>query len=239
MKITTIMFDLDGTLLPMDNDEFTKKYFGLLTKYMTPYGYEAKALTDAVWTGTAAMVRNNGSEPNEKTFWKKFAEIYGEKSLDDLPIFDEFYRTDFCKAKEFCGCNPKAAETVHKLKENGYRTVLATNPIFPAIATESRIGWAGVSPDDFELYTTYENIGYCKPNPEYYREIARRVGVSPEECLMVGNDVDEDMKAAQAADMNVFLLTDNVINRGNDDISVYPHGSYNELWDYIASPQFS
>ena len=239
MKITTILFDLDGTLLPMDNDEFTKKYFGLLTKYMQPYGYEAKALTNAVWTGTAAMVKNDGSKPNEKAFWGKFSEIYGQKSLDDISIFEKFYQTDFQKSKEFCGCNSKAAETVHKLKGRGYRVVLATNPIFPAIATESRITWAGLSPNDFELYTTYENIGYCKPNPEYYAEITRRIKVSPEECLMVGNDVNEDMKAAQTAKMNVFLLTDNIINRENDDISVYPNGSYGELWDYIARPQFN
>ena len=106
----------------------------------------------------------------------------------------------------------------------GLRVALATNPIFPAVATQSRIRWAGLESEDFELYTTYENIGYCKPNPDYYREIAKRLGVSPEGCLMVGNDVTEDMVASETG-MQVFLLTDCLINKERKDISVYPRGS--------------
>ena len=121
---------------------------------------------------------------------------------------------------------------VHSLKEMGYRVALATNPIFPLVATESRIGWAGLEPQDFELYTTYENIGYCKPNPEYYKEIASRLGVSAEQCLMVGNDVTEDMEAAQEAGMSVFLITDCLINKERKDISAYHRGSFEQLLDY-------
>lgn len=47
MKLTTILFDLDGTLLPMDNDEFTRGYFKLLAAKMAPLGYEPKRLVDA------------------------------------------------------------------------------------------------------------------------------------------------------------------------------------------------
>lgn len=232
MKITTILFDLDGTLLPMDNDEFTKGYFKLLVKKLAPYGYEPQKLIDGIWSGTAAMVKNDGTKPNEQAFWEKFSEIFGEKARTDKPLFDEFYEKEFQSAKAICGFNPKAAVAVHTIKEMGYRIALATNPIFPSTATESRISWAGFDPNDFELYTTYENIGYCKPNPEYYREIARRLGVNPEQCLMVGNDVTEDMEAAQKAGMSVFLLTDCLINKERKDISAYPRGSFEQLMDF-------
>lgn len=232
MKITTILFDLDGTLLPMDNDEFTKGYFKLLVKKLAPYGYESQKLIDGIWSGTAAMVKNDGTKPNEQAFWEKFSKVFGEKALADKPLFDEFYEKEFQSAKAICGFNPKAAVAVHTIKEMGYRIALATNPIFPSTATESRISWAGFESNDFELYTTYENIGYCKPNPEYYREIARRLGVSPEQCLMVGNDVTEDMEAAQKAGMSVFLLTDCLINKERKDISAYPRGSFEQLMDF-------
>ena len=232
MKITTILFDSDGTLLPMDNDEFTKGYFKLLVKKLAPYGYEPQKLIDGIWSGTAAMVKNDGTKTNEQAFWEKFSEVFGEKALADKPLFDEFYKKEFQNAKAICGYNPKAAIAVHTIKEMGFRIALATNPIFPSTATESRISWAGFDPNDFELYTTYENIGYCKPNPEYYREIARRLGVSPEQCLMVGNDVTEDMEAAQKAGMSVFLLTDCLINKERKDISVYPRGSFEQLIDF-------
>ena len=232
MKITTILFDLDGTLLPMDNDEFTKGYFKLLVKKLAPYGYEPQKLIDGIWSGTAAMVKNNGTKTNEQAFWEKFSEVFGEKALADKPLFDEFYENEFQNAKAICGYNPKAAVAVHTIKEMGFRIALATNPIFPSTATESRIRWAGFEPNNFELYTTYENIGYCKPNPDYYREIAKRLGVSPEQCLMVGNDVTEDMEAAQNAGMSVFLLTDCLINKERKDISVYPRGSFEQLMDF-------
>lgn len=232
MKITTILFDLDGTLLPMDNDEFTKGYFKLLVKKLAPYGYEPQKLIDGIWSGTAAMVKNDGTKTNEQSFWEKFSEVFGEKALADKPLFDEFYENEFQNAKAICGYNPKAAVAVHTIKEMGFRIALATNPIFPSIATESRISWAGFDPNDFELYTTYENIGYCKPNPEYYREIARRLGLSLEQCLMVGNDVTEDMEAAQKAGMSVFLLTDCLINKERKDISAYPRGSFEQLIDF-------
>ena len=102
MKITTVLFDLDGTLLPMDNEEFTKAYFKLLAKKLVPYGYEAEQLVDAIWAGTAAMVKNDGSQSNEAAFWKKFSSICGEKVLADKPLFDEFYLKEFQEAKEIC-----------------------------------------------------------------------------------------------------------------------------------------
>ena len=232
MKITTVLFDLDGTLLPMDQDAFVKAYFGLLAKKLAPHGYEADRLIPAIWSGTKAMVMNSGKVTNEEAFWDDFTRTYRADARKDIPLFDEYYRTDFQQVQAVCGFHEGAAQTVALVKELGLRVALATNPIFPAVATESRIRWAGLQPEDFELYTTYENSNYCKPNPDYYRTILKHLCVKPEECLMVGNDVGEDMVAAKLG-MQVFLLTDCLINKHNEDISQYPHGSFPELMAFI------
>lgn len=232
MSIKVVLFDLDGTLLPMDQDVFVKSYFGLLAKKLAPYGYEAEKLVPAIWQGTGAMVKNDGSKSNEEAFWTAFSGILGEKVMDDLPLFDEFYRKEFGGAKEACGFNPKAAEVIVFLKEKGVRFALATNPIFPSVVTENRIRWAGLSPEDFEFYTTYETCRYCKPNPRYYEDIVEKLGVKAEECLMVGNDVTEDM-IAETLGMKVFLLTDCMINKEDKDITVYPHGDFMKLTEYL------
>lgn len=230
--LTTILFDLDGTLLPMDQDIFVKAYFkGLATK-VVPLGYDPQQLGQTIWKGMEAMIKNDGSRTNEDVFWEVFVAAYGEKCLADKPVFEEFYRVEFQKVAEACGFNPMAKETVEKLKEMGYRVALATNPLFPAIATESRIRWAGLTPEDFELYTTYENSNHCKPNPEYYKDVLRTIGCQPEECIMVGNDVEEDM-IAETLGMKVFLLTDCLINRKEKDISGYPQGGFTELLEYL------
>ncbi len=233
--ITTVLFDLDATLLPMDNDEFIKVYFGLLAKKLIPYGYEQDSLVKAVWTGTEGMVRNDGTCTNEEAFWNTFKNTLGEKCLQDKPIFDQFYCNEFNQARVVCQDNPLTRKAVETIKRKELRVVLATNPLFPAIATEARIRWAGFEPEEFEHYTTYENSHYCKPNPKYYLEVLDHIGCRPEECLMVGNDVIEDIEAGQAAGLDVFLITDHIINRKNTDISIYKHGSFEDFISYIDS----
>lgn len=232
MALKWILFDLDGTLLPMDQDDFIKVYFGGLSKRMAVHGYDADTLVKAVWKGTESMIKNDGSVTNDVVFWKAFRDIYGENVMSDIEKFDEFYQTDYDKVKDICGYNEKAAKTIDALSDMGYTLVLATNPIFPSIATEKRMKWAGLDKEKFLLYTTYENSSSCKPNPAYYIEILDKIGAKPEECLMVGNDVSEDM-VAEKLGMKVFLLTDCLINKKDADISVYPNGSFDELMKYV------
>ena len=227
-----VLFDLDGTLLPMDQDDFIKAYFGGLVKMLAVHGYDPEIVTKSIWAGTGAMMKNNGECTNEDTFWKNFAGFFGDKVYDDAPYFEEFYRTEFQKVADVCGFAPQANEVIQALKKANTRIVLATNPLFPAVATYSRIRWAGMKPEDFELVTTYENSRYCKPNLKYYEDILATIGVAPEECLMVGNDVSEDM-IAEKLGMKVFLLTDCLINKDNVDISKYPNGSFGELMEFL------
>ncbi len=232
--ITTILFDLDGTLLPMDQEVFVKAYFGGMAAWMAPHGYEAKPLIDAIWQGTAAMVRNTGERTNEEAFWDCFAGIFGEKSRRDIPLFDAFYVQEFYKVQAVCGRHPHVPALIRALQGAGLRLVLATNPIFPPVATHARIGWAGLAPADFVYCTTYDNSRHCKPHPDYYRDILAHLSLTPEECLMVGNDVAEDMVAATLG-MKVFLLTDCLINKAGTDITRYPRGDIEALTAYLKA----
>lgn len=83
MGITTILFDLDGTLLPMDNDVFTKGYFKLLIQKLSPYGYNPQELVGAIWEGTEAMVKNDDQNSNYEVFWKTFAQVLGYRVYYD------------------------------------------------------------------------------------------------------------------------------------------------------------
>ena len=232
--ITAILFDLDGTLLPMDQEVFLKAYLGGLCKKMVPHGYDPDLLVKSIWKGTAAMVANDGSSRNDDRFWETFEATCQRNVRADEPVFEDFYRNEFQAVQSACGFDSRSAETIAELKKQGYRLILATNPLFPAIATQSRAKWAGLVPEDFEHITTYENSFHCKPNPDYYREILDKLHLKAEQCLMVGNDVDEDMFARELG-MKVFLLTDCLINKHDKDISQYPNGSFPELLEYIRS----
>ena len=232
MKVKAILFDLDGTLLPMDQEQFTKAYFKLLAARLASRGYDPEKLIESIWAGVTAMVKNGGNCTNEEAFWRVFTQIYGEDAIKDKPYIDDFYAEEFNQVQSVCGFTPAAREVVDLLKEKGKMLVLATNPIFPAVATRNRMRWAGLAPEDFSWYTTYENCCHSKPNPEYYLDILKKIGLKAEECLMVGNDVAEDM-VAETLGMKVFLLTDCLINKREQDITQFAHGGFQELMEYV------
>ena len=234
--ITTVFFDLDGTLLPMELDSFLETYFDLLIKKLSAHGYDAESTTNGMWESLFAMLNNDGSRTNEEAFWDRFSQEVGKDARSDMAIFQDFYNNEFHGTKVACGFDPKAVNTVVAVKARGLRVVLATNPLYPAIATENRIRWAGFDPEDFEVYTTFENYCHCKPNPAYYQDIMDNLGLKPEECLMVGNDAIEDT-AAEKAGIKVFLLPKYLVNRQNVDISSYPQGDFDDLLNYIDKLQ--
>lgn len=232
MKTAAVLFDLDGTLLPMDQDLFIKKYFESLAYYMSKHGYDPKQLAVTVYRGSMKMMANDSGKTNEAVFWDNFASVFGKESLKDIPLFEEYYKTEFQKLSRYCGYTESAKRVVGELKQAGIKVILATNPVFPAVATESRIRWAGLDKEDFEFITTYENSYHCKPSAAYYREVTETAGVRAEECIMVGNDVSDDMPAENLG-MKVFLLTDCLINTKGKDISPYPNGGFDGLSAFL------
>lgn len=232
--LKAILFDLDGTLLPADQDEFTAKYFQALAAHTARCGYDAKRVVDCVWKGTLAMLKNKGEDTNENVFWRVFEAEFGEAKSGIKPKFDEFYEHGFNETKALCGFTEKANMAVAAAKARGVPVILATNPIFPIEAQIKRVRWAGVNPDDFALITSYENSRYCKPRPEYYIDIANSFNCRPDECLMIGNDTVDDMTAAKLG-MRVFLITDCLINKPDLDISVFPHGDADKLIEFLKA----
>ena len=232
--ITTILFDLDGTLLPMDTRKFAGAYFEALSAKTAGSGYEAGEFINGIVTGIKVMIDNDGRRTNEEVFWDVLRERCKMERKELETFFVDFYQNEFDSVQGSCGHNEQAPRLFHDLKRRGYRVALATNPVFPDIATRKRVSWAGIEADEFACYTTYENSCYCKPNIGYYEEVLGKLQVTPEECLMVGNDVDEDM-VAEKIGMSVFLVTDCLLNRSGTDINRYPHGDYNDLRAYIES----
>lgn len=231
MKYQAILFDLDGTLLPMDNDAFTMGYLNLLSETVAPYGFKKETMIPAMWKGVAAMVKNDGSRLNSEVFWEVFSEILGKETLKQIPRFDTFYENEFHKAISFTQPTKKAAEAVAAARGCSERVILATNPFFPRVAVNSRLTWAGLSSTDFDLITDYDNSTFCKPNPAYYHEILGRFDLSPANCLMVGNNTDEDILAAKKAGLSTFLLADCLIAKG--EIPETPKGSFDDLIEFL------
>ena len=62
----------------------------------------------------------------------------------------------------------------------------------------------------------------------------QKLDLKPDECIMIGNDFSEDIVPTEKLGIQGFLLKDCLIHKGNQDISVYPQGGFEELKKYLA-----
>lgn len=236
MGIQHILFDLDGTLLPMVQDEFVKFYMPLLAKAYLSKGVpvEPKKFIGAVWAGYEAMVKNDGSRTNREAFWSYIDPELPIGAEESEKIAEEFYGGEFNQAVCTTRPTPLADQIVKTVKGKGLGTYLATNPVFPRCATMNRMRWAGLEAEDFSLITTYETCSFCKPNPEYYKKILDTFSLDPAECLMVGNDVGEDL-SIRTLGVKTFLVTDTMENKSNLPIETEYQGSLKELLEFVET----
>ena len=234
-----ILFDLDGTLLPLDNDRFTEVYLRTLAHRSAAWGYDPHTVAKAIQKACVAMIRNDGTKTNGQAFWDAFKALTPNMSSEEIdrtiPNFDNFYRDPdgFHLAKVASRENPLAASVLAAAHRKAEKVILATNPIFPDSAVECRLSWIGLSFADFDHVTTYNNCTFSKPNPKYFASILAQHGLQPEECLMVGNNVGEDILPATAVGIPTLLITDCLINEQDHPLDGIRACTFAELENII------
>lgn len=231
--IKSVLFDLDGTLLPLDQDAFFREYLKHMGRRAASIA-EPKQFINQLLASTGTMINSKDkTKTNQQVFWEDFLANVGIAEDVLVPVMDNFYEMDFVLVKPTTRASKAARQAVMAVLELGLEVVVATNPIFPIHAVRQRIDWAGLGDINFKHVTSYEHCHFCKPNPDYYREIVDRIGRQPQECLMVGNDVEEDLAAAKIG-MKTYLVTDCLLNSKKLDFTTDYQGTLQELADSIA-----
>lgn len=205
-EITTILFDLDGTLLLLDEDKFVEAFGNAFFERCDKLSVDRTTAIKALAKGFDAMMHNDGSQTNEKRFWEVFSATLQMPINEAVSSFLPFYTDEFTQIRSLVRATELPKKIVETVHGKGYRLVLATNPLFPRAATLERIRWAKINPSYFTLITTYEDFSYAKPSLEYYTQILEKIGKRAEQCLMIGNNEVEDMAAASLG-MEIFLVT--------------------------------
>ena len=224
MKKSTILFDMDGTLVPFVNEDFLKLYFKGLTKKLAPLGYEPKKTIDDIWAGTAAMYKNDGSRLNCEAFWETFRARNPELP-DAKPLCDDFYVNEFDETKASLREKRDLKPMMNRLKNAGFELILSTNSVFPLTAIKTRLKWVNLDESDFLLVTNYDNSSFCKPNPKFFTEILENTGKTAGESIVVGNNVKEDILPAKALGITTFWVDDYPENPDEADVSSFNRGS--------------
>ncbi len=202
---SSLLFDLDGTLLDVHMPSFLETYFPCLAPR---FGAEndvpsfKKELLDAV----RLMLQNKRDDrPLARIFLESFAAARGMTPESADAVFRDFHRHDFDRLRPLTRPFPEARPLLEKALSLGYELAIATNPVFMAEPIESRIRWAGLEGIPWSFISSAENMHYCKPHPEYFTEVLDHLGRKPEECVMIGNDPAKDLAAHRVGITTYYL----------------------------------
>lgn len=232
--ITTILFDLDGTLLPIDTEEFTEKYFMEISIKLRDY-FTPEEVVKNIWDSTKYMISNIDPDmTNEEAFFEDFYERINHRAEIINPILNDFYEKDFNNIREISTKSKYMVDAVAMLKEKGYDLVVATNPLFPEKAILHRIEWAGLNKDDFIFISSLEKMHYCKPRLEFYEEVLEIIQRCPQHCMMVGNDIGEDMIAKNLG-MKTYLIEDHIIGTITEGLIIDYRGNYEDFYEFVKA----
>ena len=208
MPITTLLFDLDGTLLDNEIDKFIPVYLKLFASHVAPHLPPQKFVAELL-TGTQQMMTNNDFRLTlEEKFGAHFYPALGVAKEEIEPTLNEFYEKRFGELRGETKVIPSARAAVEWTTQNGLKVGIATNALFPRSAILQRLDWADVSADKFNygVITTFEFMHFAKPSPEYYAETLAWLGARPEETLMIGNEWKNDIAPAHQVGINTFWI---------------------------------
>ncbi|MCF8078505.1 MAG: HAD family hydrolase [Desulfobacterales bacterium] len=204
--IEAVLLDLDNTMVLFDETTYVEEYFERLFPWFSDL-FSPEELTERVMTATGGLRENSGRVSNREFFLDRFDADGTAGRSRVWERFMGFYEEDYPGIRVKASAPAGLQNVLFSLARSRLKLVLASNPVFPLIAQETRMGWAGIAPSHFDLFTHIENMSFVKPNLGYYRQICDMLRVPPASCLMVGNDPVADMEARRAG-LKTYLSTD-------------------------------
>ena len=100
-----------------------------------------------------------------------------------------------------------AAETLHALKERGYHLGILANQV---PGTAQRLAFWGLLPY-FDVLATSAELGIAKPDPKIFEKALEMAGCRPQEAVMVGDRLDNDIRPAKALGMQTVWIRKGVV----------------------------
>ena len=213
MHYTDLVFDLYGTLVDIHTDENdlvwekTALYFGFYGAQCT--GSELKtAFLQEMQRREIQAGQNYEYFPDipfEQVLAVLLRKMGAHGNIDVLAVnAAQLFRIS---SIEYIRPYPHVKEALAFLRQHGFRLWLLSNAQQVFTAYELRcLGLDGMF-DGILLSSDYQ----CrKPDQRFYRALLEKYELSPESCLMIGNDRDTDIAGAMAAGMATLYMHTNL-----------------------------
>lgn len=204
--IKAVLFSPDGALLRCDERALANEYLRLTAAHLDElWGAPraARLLADALHTLAAPR---DAQTANGDLLAETLAAAAGRAPQDVHAALDAGCAARFAALRDSVRPAVAAAEAIALAQQQGLAVVIAANPLYPAAVVRQRLAWAGLpdSADDYALITGSDSAHFVKPDPAYYAEIVARIGVEPDEAIMVGSSLADDVRPAAAARLRTY-----------------------------------
>jgi HAD superfamily hydrolase (TIGR01549 family) len=206
--IKAILLDLDNTLIINPDDTFAKAYLGLAEPFFSQYlgiATSRELLSGIVQTLSQPR---SGEVSNIQHIYNQFQHYTDAPLAKIQATLELFFQNVYPRLATCVAPIPFARDCVIALQDDGYAVVIATNPLYMKTAITQRMIWGQLPLENYALITHAENMHFAKPDPAYYAEIVARVGIEPDEALLIGDNPLNDIQAAQAVGLNTFHVAD-------------------------------
>lgn len=137
--------------------------------------------------------KSDAGELSRHDFWNRAAKILGI-SREDLDV----------KLDEVRGADWQLLDYIKSLKKN-YKTGLLSNVGHGFI--EKIFDEKKPQQDYFDIVVISGEVGVLKPDPHIYQVTAKKLGVTPKECIFV-DDRERNCEGARAVGMRAILYQD-------------------------------
>lgn len=215
---TTLLLDLDGTLLENDVNVSLPVYIQLFSQHVADL-INPDLFVQSLIGGSRLMVENTFPDRTLESVFKSY--FFSETGVDEeqfLPYSQEFYTRLYQEVQHYTQPIPGVTEFMERVSELGFTIVIATNPLFPLTAILQRLAWAGISIDKYPIQqlTSFESSHFAKPNPAYYTEILGKLGWPDGRIVMVGDDLERDIAPSNLIDLETFWIEQAGVNPSGD-----------------------
>ena len=208
-RIEAVLFDMDGVIFDTE-----RVYLEHWMQIFEKYGYEMKK---EIYTSVMGTGREN--------VMRVFKEIYG----DDLPIVQMYKEKDelLVQAVEEgqVPMKPGAKEILNFLRENNFKTALATSAKRDRTNMQLKMGKIE---SEFDAVVCGDDITNSKPDPERFLKVAQKLSISSRNCIVV-EDSSAGIKAAYSAKMMGLHVED--LKKADEEILEYCHKSFKNLFE--------
>jgi FMN phosphatase YigB (HAD superfamily) len=204
----TLLLDLDDTLLHNPTDQFLPAYVRALAGHLAPYILPDKMVPRLLHATDQMIAKDDSCETLKTTFDEDFYPPLGLQKDDLANVLLDFYQNKYDSLRSFTSPLPFSKTVVDFAFKKGWRVVIATNPLFPLIAVEKRLQWAGIPATDYPyaLITSYESMHFAKPNPAFYAEILGQLGWQEGPVAMVGDSLQDDLSPSSSLGIPGYYL---------------------------------